>query len=422
LFPVALELASWFNQSFEAPWSVRTPTGKPWLPEVAFDAPQIWVPNDGAVTVLGKLGRRLAYLPTEARPDGPPPADPALVRFGRHLQFLAGHAGTPGQQLVIAAATIAGENWVTEQTVAERANLMAIDAWIDPPGGLHGFDAAVAVEDLSAGPLPSPVTEHDVADLIESFNEARRSDDRARMQRVLHDQRALYEDLTEPVWSTTWRTIERERLWPEEPRFVGRRWAADREAYSQHMAWLLGPAEGRRRTRQTVRQAIRTRAVAEQTKELVEAEEAISDPVRMIPYLLDHKAIEGTVVSYDGHNKEVKPGNVRATQVPILILRTERRCLVPRGKELWWALQPDRVRAAVHDVHPDPKGPGSIVTLKVMEHLADAAPLATTTDPVCFSQLSTKRPWSGSVPNQVPWTHRVPDLSGDGSLEVEADS
>lgn len=420
LFPVTLELARWFNTLFEAPWSERTSEGEgQWAREIAASAPQIWVPNDGAITVLGKLGRRLAYLPTEARPDGPPPADPVLVRFGRHLQFLAAHAGWTGQQLVISATRLAADNWLTEQTVAERANLAAIDAWIDPPLGVHGFDAARAVEDLSVGPLPPPATEDDVAKLIDAFNAARRAGDDASAERALLAQRHIYREHSTTAWELTWRVIEREKAWPEEPRFVSRRWRFDIEAYSAHMTWLEGPAGGRRRARQTVRQAIRSRDQAEQAKARALAEEAVSDPIRMIPYLLDHRAVEGDVVAYDGDHSEVKPGNKRASRVPLITLHSPRRCLIPRGKDLWWTDEPDRVRVVVDSVVAEPAGPGSVLTLKVMEHLDDAARLATAQRPVCFSQLTTREAWSGRLPTQVPWTHRASTEDSPASLEDE---
>lgn len=418
LFPVTLQLARWFNRLFEVPWSNRILEGEGYRSrEIATSAPQIWVPNNGAVTVLGKLGRRLAYLPTSARPDGPPPADPALVRFGRHLQFLAAHAGWTGQQLIISATQLASDNWMTEQTEAERANLAALDAWIDPPPGLHGFDAARKVEDLSVGPLPSPATEDEVATLIDMFTEARRSGKRSREATALAGQRNIYTALSTTAWKLTWKVIERERRQREEPRFVPRRWKSDIEAYSYHMAWMNGPAEGRRRTRQTMPQAIRGREQAEQIKKRSQAEEAVSDPIRMIPHLLDHRAVEGTVISYDGDHREVKPGNSRASRIPVVTLQSQRRCLIPNGKELWWTEEPDRVNAVVDSVLPHVSGTGSIVVLKVMGHVADADRLRHTSGPVCFSQLTTKEPWSGFLPAKVPWTHQSGSDASDGSLE-----
>jgi hypothetical protein len=321
---------------------------------------------------------------------------------------------------VIAATTFASDNWVTEQTVAERGNLAALDAWIEPPPPLHGFDAAVQVEHISVGPLPPPTTEQEVAKLVDAFNAARRSEDDKGMADAIAEQTVLYRDLSAPAWDLTWRVVERERRWPEEPRFVQRRWDADIDAYSRHMEWMDGPSGGRRRTRQTVPQAIRTRDQAEEAKSLLEAEQALSDPIRIIPYLLDHRAIEGTVTSYDDSNREIKPGNQRASKVPVLVLRTPRPCLLPVGKELWWTDRPDRVRAVVHSVAADPDGTGSLVELKVMQNIEDARALGSVTRPVCFSQLTTKTHWAGVLPDHIPWTHRIVEDEADGASLEEA--
>src|SRR6185437_5160346 len=64
---------------------------------VPLELPQIVVANGETLALLGRLGRRLAYLPT----DGDNPADPALPRWGRHLMWLVEHAQLPGQQLVV---------------------------------------------------------------------------------------------------------------------------------------------------------------------------------------------------------------------------------------------------------------------------------------------------------------------------------
>jgi hypothetical protein len=419
LFPVALTVARWFNARFEEPWSRRSVAiVRGQSREMAPTAPQLWVPNEGAITILGKLGRRLAYLPTEPQEGGPPPADPELVRLGRHLMFLAGQSGGAGQQLVVAATTLAGENWTTEQTVAERANLAALDAWIQPPEGAHGFDAACRVEDVAVGPLPPPATEMEVTRLIAEFRTARSSGDAASEERALREITAIYRELSERSWDLTWRVIERERAWSEEPHFVQRRWAWDVDAYSWHMAWMDGPAQGRRRTRQTMPQAIRSRAQAEAERARVEAEESISDPLRMIPHLLDHRAVEGVLVAYEADHREVKPGNTRASRVPLVTIRTTIPCLIPRGKKLWWTELPDRVPVVLDGVTRDHANGGTLVRLKVMEHVDEAGTLRTVTGVVCFSQFTTRSPWPTRVAQMVPWTHRRPDAD-DGPQHVE---
>ena len=78
---------------------------------------------------------------------------------------------------------------------------------------------------------------------------------------------------------------------------VVRRWDEDRDAYTRHMDWLA--QGGLRRTRQTPRQAAMTLRNLEEAKRLLEAEEACDDPVRMIPYLLENKAVRVRQIKND---------------------------------------------------------------------------------------------------------------------------
>ncbi len=98
-FSVLLEFARWFNPRFEAFAADREMfTRGEYTFTVARSAPQLVVANRAMVELIGRLGRWLAYLPT----DGPRPADLTLVRLGRHLRFLWDQYAVPGQQLVVA--------------------------------------------------------------------------------------------------------------------------------------------------------------------------------------------------------------------------------------------------------------------------------------------------------------------------------
>ena len=66
---------------------------------------------------------------------------------------------------------------------------------------------------------------------------------------------------------------------------------------------------GHRRTRQTSRQAAMTLRHLEDAEARLLAEEACDDPIRMIPYILDHKAVEGRV--------HTRPNAYTARQFPV---------------------------------------------------------------------------------------------------------
>jgi hypothetical protein len=426
LFASLLPVAQWFNTQFELPWSLRTAVTvgarNPRTVIRAPHAPQVIVTNPGTVKLLGKLGRRLAYLPTEALPDGPPPAPHELVRFGRHLQFLARQHREPGQQLILDMTTLVTCSWVTAQTVMERANLAAVDAWIAPPRG-DGFNKSVAAERISAGPIPSPDVERAIADRMDQLNEARKANNGPAETRARAEITATYRELVGPAWALLWRVHEREAAWPEEPQYMQRRVWEDIDQYSSHMSWMDGPVGGRRRTRDSVRAAIFARRRSETNSSLVAAEEACSDPVRMIRYLLDHKAVEGKVDAFDFEHREIKPGNTRATNVPRIRLTTASPSMIPVGKELWWTEQPAKVRVVVESVTSDRIGPGSILIVKVIDGVSAARPLRAAAT-ACFSILST-RTFAGYLPiaDTDPFTHVASQADpGTDHIEPEADT
>jgi len=113
---------------------------------------------------------------------------------------------------------------------------------------------------------------------------------------------------------------------------VARRVREDRIAYASHIAWMAGPTEGRRRTRMTPRLAAMRLNEYERAQALLEAEEAVDDPLRMAPVLLAGKAVAGEVIRVDEERREVV--NSRRCLRPGVTLRTLERCAIPVGTEL----------------------------------------------------------------------------------------
>jgi hypothetical protein len=249
---------------------------------------------------------------------------------------------------------------------------------------------------------------------MEQLNEARKAKNGRAEAQARAAITAMYRDLVGPAWALLWRVRDREAAWLEEPRYTPRRVLEDVERYSSHMSWMDGPVGGRRRTRDSVRGAIFGRRRSETAVSLVAAEQACSDPVRMIGYLLDHKAVEGTVDPFDFEHREVKPDNKRATNVPRIRLTTAWPSMVPVGKELWWTEEPAKVRVVVESVTPDRHGSGSVIVVKVMDGVSAAQPLRTAAT-ACFSILST-RTFGGYLPvtDADPFTH-IPDQPDAGT-------
>jgi len=168
LFAALLEFAKNFCPAFEAyaagPCEYREYKGK--VLAVPLALPQIVVANDETIRLIGRLGRRLAYLST----TGQFAADPLLPRLGRHFMWIANHAHLPGQQLILSVAGLLGSHYATAMSALEVQSLTAMDAWVAPPSGIHGFHAAELAEDHPVGPVPKPKDGEQVHALMQDFN------------------------------------------------------------------------------------------------------------------------------------------------------------------------------------------------------------------------------------------------------------
>src|SRR5262249_24964684 len=132
----------------------------------ASSAPQVIVANAASVDMVGRLGRRVAYLPT----DGQSPAPPELVRLGQHLLFLHRYSRTAGQQLIVSLTDFLTQHWVTPQSEFEKQSLAAFNAYIAPPDGKIGFYAAMENERDPLGPVPAADDDVTLEPLIDQFN------------------------------------------------------------------------------------------------------------------------------------------------------------------------------------------------------------------------------------------------------------
>ena len=97
------------------------------------------------------------------------------------------------------------------------------------------------------------------------------------------------------------------------------------EEYTRHIDWSL--TVGRRRTRQTVRQAASTMRELEGAQALLEAGEAVDDPLRMARSLLVGKAVAGIVNAVD---------RARVWDVPGDDVDLQQAFSHPGGVAPWW--------------------------------------------------------------------------------------
>ncbi len=362
--------------------------------------------------MLGRLGRRLAYLPI----DGKRPADPRLVRFGKHLRFLADRAKHPGQQVVLVLTELLAAHWVTDLSQLEQQSLPALDAAIEPSRLRSGFAAAVAAEDIEIGPVPSGDDDNEVDGLLTNFNALRsRSTDESLVARLRAPIERHYEALVDRGWALTWKCLERER-WLPEAQHVSRRWADDGEAIDRHMEWTV-VIGGRRRVQETNAQAARTLRSWEQAQALLVAEEAIDDPIRMIPYFLANRAVGGTVIEIDLEHRVKLNG--RNQKRPLVKVELAEPCALTADKEIYWTGAPSGPCYLVVERASAKKGTGWHITLEHQTNRVDSA-RPQVGDHAVFSvhDLSGAPPLT--LPDKIPWTHAA-ESAPDGTIEEPTD-
>jgi hypothetical protein len=327
--------------------------------------------------------------------------------------FLARHAELPGQQLILPMADYVAAHWVTPQSELERASFPALEAFIDPPAGLSAFEAAEIAELAPAGPLPTGDDDEVLEPLLEDFNAARaRRTDAATVRSLLAPIEAHYRPLVRRTWDLITHALARERTYPEAPS-VRRRWDVDREEYTRHVEWTS--TVGYTRTRQTARQAIEMMSRMEEAKARLVAEEALDDPLRMIPWLLDGKAVEGDVVRVDPDYQEV--ANIRPVRRPLVTIRSDADRAMPIGKRLWRSTDPSGAPWIVHDVAPTGDG-GSLVTVKRTSSSQTVLPRIG--EMACFSIHHFESSFSRArLDRDAPWPLR-PALAEAGPGPIEA--
>ena len=403
-FTALLPFAGAFNAYFETTWSVRSTTTTSRGREVTQvpELPQIVVPNRESVLLLGRLGRRLRFVS-----DAPE----ELLRLGAHLAFLREHAATAGQQLVLAATDLNDGHFHMPLSDWERGSLAAQDAAIDPPAGIAGHAAAAQVGIVPVGPRPDAEQDARLRPLLTRFGRQRAgSAAPAVVAPLLAPIDAHYEALLTPAWELTWRTVERLRDL-REARMVQRRIRTDQEAYVKHMD-LMDRAI-RRRTRQTVAQAIALRASWEDASSRVSAQEAYDDPLKMVNVLLAAQGFIGTVIDFDGDHRVQGPKQMVCR--PRVELELHGPCPLLPGDTVHWDADPDR-DYTITTVTPRP-GQGDRVTLLLQNPGATSVPMVG--DEMCVAIMGVAERWRGTSASAEPWPYQAPPVSTTDDLDQE---
>ncbi|MDT3399094.1 hypothetical protein RKE29_21005 [Streptomyces sp. B1866] len=288
-------------------------------------APQILVPNPGGIRYVRLLGRS-----TRLRATSGPHAVPAAVpTLGKWLTWLADQAEFPGSGMLLSMTAALTAHWATGQSSVLDGHLGSLLAWIDPPPGQTGAEAALAAEDPAvcppAGPATDPVFDgRTLQDLMARHDEAPPGPARALAARRIDTE--LRGQLA-PTWDLMWRGVGLLRALPPGAHVADRR-TLDRTLFTGYATHLDEDGRPQARRDHAV-SAARRLARLEEAQALYDAQRAYDDPLAMAEYELTGEAFTGTVTDRDLERRV--PGPSRSLWRPTVTLRTADRPRLPVG-------------------------------------------------------------------------------------------
>ena len=386
------------------------------------DAPQVFVPNPAGIRFTRLLGRSTRFR----RTDGDHPVPPSVPLLGRWLTFLADRAEYPGSCLLLAMTEALTLHWATGQSPVEDNHLAALLAWIDPPAGLTGAEAAARAENPllfpPAGPLTDPTFDGRVlAPLIAAYAQA--GDDpgrRARASEALAD--ALRGQLA-PTWELMWRGLALLRDLPPGAH-VAQRWAQDRDAFTGFASDVDAGSRPQSRRDDAVAAARRLHGL-ERALQSYEVQRAYDDPLVMADHRLTGEAFVGEVIVADANR--IDASGRRRVLRPRITVRTTDPVQVAPGAVVYSPDRPQQ-KTLVVTVTARPDGTGTDVVLELTSGLGRSLTPAPGSVPevgqrLCYTTLSDTFVPSGEFPSpeETPWTHGGPPTAYEEAAEPTAD-
>ncbi|WP_108999802.1 hypothetical protein [Streptomyces rishiriensis] len=410
--------------------------------ELCADAPQLIVPSRAGVDYVRLLGRSMRFRRTaEQDPQTPYPAPPRVPLLGRWLTHFGERSRVPGSALLQAVTELLGRHWATGQSSLEDQHLGALLAWIDPPAGETGAQAALRAElarDADgqllcppAGPATDPAFDNKLlAPAIERYDRARtalaaaqdglQADDLLGALTAAEGEiRALVSSRMLPTWDAVWRGLDLLRSLPEGAH-VEERWTRDRWSFTGHRDRVVAgePPQPRRDDAVTAANKLATR---EREQARLEAQEALDDPLVMAARRLAGEAFAGEVVDVVmayGEGKRPSPRplvTVRTEDLPHLAERAKvYRSLggKPQAAEfVRWAAEGDAGRA---DGGHGAGGAGLLV-LRIVDKMGrgkepEAGSVPEKGDRLCFTLFEHEQRGGAKLPDpeETPWTHGGP--------------
>jgi hypothetical protein len=386
--------------------------------ELCSDAPQLLVPGAAGVEFVRLLGRSMRFRRTaEEDPDAPFPAPTRVPMLGRWLTHYGERSRVPGSSLLLAMTELLGRHWATGQSALEDQHLGALLAWIDPPEGESGGEAALRAElergpdgllrCPPAGPATDPVFDNSrLIPAMARYDAARTAGDTAAADRAEAEIRELIASQLRPAWDALWRGVELLRTLPPGARTADR-WRRDRWSFTAHRDRVRagGPPQPKRDDAVTAAQKLAGR---ESAQAQLDAQEALDDPLVMAGRRLAGEAFAGEVTDVVMAYTEAKLPRPR----PLVTVRTDDRPQLAERITLHRALGAKTQTAEFVSVTPGE--PGALVIRLTggmgRGRVPDPGSVPATGDRVCWT-LFAHAPRGGPElpgPEETPWTHGGP--------------
>lgn len=409
--------------------------------ELCADAPQLIVPSRAGIDFVRLLGRSMRFRRTaEQDPETPYPAPPRVPLLGRWLTHFGERARVPGSSLLLAMTDVLGRHWATGQSTLEDQHLGALLAWIAPPEGSSGAEAALRAElarDADgqllcppAGPATDPAFDNKLlAPAIERYDRARtalaaaedalEADDRlGELTAAEREIRALVASRTRPTWDAVWHGIDLLGALPEAGR-VEERWTRDRWSFTAHRDRITAgePPQPRRDDAVTAANKL---AAREREQARLEAQEALDDPLVMAGRRLAGEAFAGEVTDVVMAYSDGK----RPSPRPLVTVRTDDRPHLGERAKVYRSLggKPQSAELVAVEGRPGdgqpgggPEGDGVLIVLRVLDKMGrgkepEVGSVPEKGDRICFTLFEHEQRGGAKLPDpeDTPWTHGGP--------------
>lgn len=386
-------------------------------------APQLLVPNRGSVGFTRLFGRSTRFR----RTDGDHPVHPSVPLLGRWLTWFADRAEHPGSSALLAMTEALTLHWATGQSHLEDAQLAAVMAWIAPPAGMTGAQAAALAEDPVASPPAGPATDPSfdnevLAPAMAAYDRAVAADS------LVNRRRAELEDLLreqlEPTWRLMWQAVALLHDLPAGSRVAGR-WAEDRDAYTNFCTYFDEGGFPQPRRDGAVAAAQRLHRL-ERAQASYDVQRAYDDPMVMADYRLTGEAFVGNVTT--AYPTRIDDSGKRRALRPWIAVTTADPVLVTPGTTLYSPEQPSGQKARVMSVAQKDDGTTAVV-LELTGGMGRSLTPAPGSVPevgkgICYTTLSDSFMPPGAFPSreETPWTHGGPPAPYEDSAPTAEDA